>query len=250
MTVWYSGRKTVALLTVNNDAKTSKGTKKGYLTGILYLAPHKLSGANLCPDATPGCIATCLNTAGRGQMSMIQDSRIRKTLRFRNDRLSFMQDLIADVIKLKRKASKLGMIPLVRLNGTSDIPWENVAVVPGACNESLMYMFGNTQFYDYTKSPTRMAKYQMGKLPANYHLTFSRSECNELVCETVLSLGGDVAVVFSTKRGQPLPLTWNGYRVIDGDIDDTRHMDPKGVVVGLRAKGKASHDLSGFVVQV
>lgn len=122
-----------------------------------------------------------------------------------------------------------------------------------------MAKFPDVQFYDYTKSPRRMLAFVRGKLPANYHLTFSRSECNEPAALDTLSLGGNVAVVFDTKRGAALPATWHGYPVIDGDGSDARFADggaPQGqasigrtgVVVGLRAKGRARSDRGGFVV--
>jgi len=169
-----------------------------------------------------------------------------------------MDELYTDIRKLRDAAFRKRMIPLVRLNGTSDIPWENVA----RGSASLMKLFPFVQFYDYTKSVTRMRRFLYGELPANYHLTFSRSECNNDACYTILSEGGNVAIVFSTRKGAQLPATWNGYRVIDGDVDDARPSDnqhgangspsikARGVVIGLRAKGKARHDTTGFVIQV
>lgn len=246
------------MLSVSADAKTIKGQKRGYLTGVLYLAPHTLSGRNLCPDASPGCIATCLNTAGRGAFNSVQRARIAKSRMFRETPYVFMSQLDEDIHRLVRKAKRLKMTPLVRLNGTSDIPWENVAY---GDQYNLMYEHVNTQFYDYTKSYRRMAAFLSGKLPPNYHLTFSRSECNEDKAVAVLHQGGNVAVVFSTRKGEKLPRTWQGFKVIDGDRDDVRHKDNThgangvdsvgrhGVVIGLRAKGKARRDTSGFVVQ-
>lgn len=251
------------MLSVSADAKTVKGQKRGYLTGVLYLAPHTLSGRNLCPNASPGCIATCLNTAGRGAFNSVQKARIAKTRKMRDDRAEFMAQLQADIVALDRKAKRDGMTPLVRLNGTSDIPWE---FMPHGGYSNLMDMFSHIQFYDYTKSHGRMSKFLAGGMPKNYHLTFSRSECNGEDTANVLEAGGNVAVVFSTVKGQRLPKTWSGYKVIDGDVDDVRHknggnnnahgangsrsMRASGVVIGLRAKGKARKDTSGFVVQV
>jgi hypothetical protein len=247
-------------LSVNADAKTIKGTKRGYLTGVLYLAPHKLSGRNLCPNASPGCIDTCLNTAGRGAFNSVQKARIAKTHKFTSDQYGFLRELSKDIDTLRRKAKRDGMIPLIRLNGTSDIPWENVLYPVSGRN--LMREHYDIQFYDYTKSPGRMSAFLDKRMPPNYHLTFSRSECNDADALAVLEAGGNVAVVFSTKRGTKLPKTWSNFKVIDGDRDDIRHRDNvhsangassiqhRGVVIGLRAKGKARKDTSGFVVQV
>jgi hypothetical protein len=229
----------LALLTLSRDAKTVKGEKFGYLTGIQYLAPGDISGTELCANRTPGCSDGCLFTAGRGQMNVIRQGRIKRTMRYLTSPKVYRADLASDIAAVIRKASRDNLIPVIRLNGTSDLDFT-----------SIMPRFPDTQFYDYTKSPARMARYLTGKLPPNYHLTFSRSESNESDCLGVLARGGNVAVVFSTKRGEPLPATWHGYRVVDGDVSDLRFRDPKGVVVGLRAKGKARKDTTGFVVNV
>jgi hypothetical protein len=265
----------MSLLSISADAKTVKGEKQGYLTGILYLAPHTIAGiGNLCPDATKGCRAACLYTAGRGAFNSVQTARIAKTKRFKADRAGFMADLVKDIAALVRKAKRAGLIPVVRLNGTSDLPWENIGPVNydrdggrfQAAN--IMAAFPDVQFYDYTKSARRMASMLRGKVnmvesidwPSNYHLTFSRSECNDKDARIVLSQGGNVAVVFSTRKGEALPAMWHSYRVIDGDGSDARFaddggpqgqasLDHKGVVVGLRSKGRARKDTSGFVVK-
>jgi hypothetical protein len=105
-------------------------------------------------------------------------------------------------------------------------------------------------FYDYTKNPERMYRYLSGEMPKNYKLTFSRSESNEDAATAVTRLGGNVAAVFTTKKGRDLPDTYLGAPVIDGDTHDLRFLDPSGVVVGLRAKGKAKTSRSDFVIAV
>lgn len=230
-----------------SDAKTVKGEKAGYLTGILYLAPYNLAGRNVCPHASPGCAEACLFSAGRGAQDSVQGARIAKTKQFFRDPKSFVETLAQDIEALKRKAARLGLSPCVRLNGTSDIPWENLG---GQIGVNLMRRFQDVPFYDYTKNPARARAFLEGKLPANYSLTFSRSECNG---ETALELekaGANVAVVFAVKKGSKLPQTWGGRPVIDGDKDDLRFLDKRGSIVGLRAKGKAKKDDSGFVVQI
>jgi len=247
----------MGLLSVSTDAKTVKGEKQGYLTGILYLAPHTIAGVgNLCPNATAGCMAACLYTAGRGVFNNVQSARIAKTKRFHADRSAFMAELVKDIAALVRKAKRAGMTPVVRLNGTSDLPWENITVpmAPPAAHSprSIMAMFPDVQFYDYTKSVRRARAHARGEMPANYHLTFSRSECNTNDCLSVLASGGNVAVVFGTRKGERLPIRWNNFTVLDGDSSDLRFRDTSkgvyGYVVGLRAKGPARKDRSGFVV--
>lgn len=224
------------LMSVSRDAKTAKGEKFGYLTGITYLAPHKLSGlGNVCPHASKGCAAACLNTAGRGIMQNVQQARIRKTRLFLTDRLEYLRQLHFDLDTLKAVADFRRLIPCARLNGTSDIPWEKFGV---------MEQHPSLQFYDYTKNPLRMAWFLRGTMPKNYHLTFSRSESNERICLGILRDGGNVAVVFAGN----LPAEWHGYPVVSGEQSDLRFLDGKNVVVGLLAKGRGRQDNSGFVV--
>jgi hypothetical protein len=226
-----------SLLSVDTNAKTVKGQKRGFMTGILYLAPGKLSGLiNVCPNASVACDNLCLYYAGRGAFNSVQKARTAKTVFYVKDRETFLATLKENVATVIRKAKSKSMHPVIRLNGTSDIGWERYTVIQA---------FKTTRFYDYTKSFARMVSFLDGKLPSNYSLTFSRSETNESQCLDVLSRGGNVAVVF---RSKVLPSHWQGFPVINGDENDLRFLDPKGVVVGLTAKGKAKSDTSGFVV--
>lgn len=222
-----------------SNPKTLKGESEGYLTFIMHLAPGSLSGFNVCPGASAGCLFVCLNTAGRGHMKMIQDARIRRTRLYFEDRPTFMAKLVDEVGKGIRKAERKGLIPVFRLNGTSDIRWETVQV-DGYSN--IFEMFPNVQFYDYTKLSNRR------NIPANYHLTFSRSESNEELLDEAVANGMNLAVVFSTKKKDELPSRYRSLPVVDADETDLRFLDPAGSVCGLRAKGKASKDTTGFVV--
>jgi len=156
------------------------------------------------------------------------------------DPQGFTAQLDREIARLKAKGARVRMTPTVRLNGTSDLAWEN---------RGLMARHPEVQFYDYTKSVARMRRYLSNRMPRNYHLTFSRSETNEADTLSILRDGGTVAAVFSTKRGRPLPLQWRGFPVLDGDRSDLRFLDPRGFVVGLRAKGKARGAAHGFVVK-
>ena len=135
------------------------------------------------------------------------------------------------------------MLACYRLNLTSDLPWEKIRYK----GKNLFDWFPDTIFYDYTKSPERMSEYVNGFLPKNYHLTFSRSEekKNQILLNGFLKSGGNVAVVFRNR----LPNEWNGFKVIDGDADDLRFLDEKGVIVGLVEKARAKNDSTGFVVE-
>ena len=226
------------LLGVGTSYKTIKSEKVGVLTGILYMAPYNLSGKNVCPNASAGCAAACLNTAGRGAMNVVQAARLKKTRRFFSNRNIFLFQLCDEIEELRERAAKKGMKASVRLNGTSDLPYEKYKIKNG---KNIMELFPDVQFYDYTKLDNRFTK---GQLPANYHLTFSRAEDNDHKLKEVLK-HTSAAVVFAGE----LPKTWRGYPVIDGDEHDARFTDAgPGVIIGLIAKGKARHDESGFVI--
>lgn len=224
------------LLSVGADAKTRKGEKSGYLTGILYLAPSDLSGViNVCPNASAGCRAACLWSSGMGKFPNVQLARTNRTKLFKTNRAEFLKQIRNDVALLIAIAEGKGMLPACRLNGTSDLPWEKFDIIQ---------QFPDVPFYDYTKSEKRMNDYLAGKMPANYHLTFSRSESNHAAVERVIKKGGNVAVVFAGE----LPSRYMGRKVEDGDKNDLRFLDARGVIVGLTAKGKAKRDESGFVI--
>lgn len=236
------------LLSVMADAKTIKGNAKGILTGILYLAPHTLSGYQVCPKSTPECRAACLYTAGRGVYDKIKTARINKTVWFFEERFTFMTRLVQNVEALIRKAERMEMIPAVRLNGTSDIAWEKIACVrDGKIFRNMMLAFPDVQFYCYTKISGRKGAIAL----ANYHLTFSLSENNDATAIKALTEGYNVAVVMNTRRHGPKPAQWSGYPVVDGDLNDIRFLDPKGGhIVALTAKGVARKMPLGFVRDV
>ena len=239
---------TTTLLTSGNQ-KILKGEKLGYITKGIHLAPANLSGYEVCQWRSKGCTASCLNTAGRGQMNSIQVSRINKTKLFFERKSEFLSKLAKEISSSIKSAVKKEMKAVFRLNLTSDLMWEDIQLFKGT---NLFQHFPETQFYDYTKSFKRMASFlgkpflkNEEKFPSNYHLTFSRSENNDKKCEMVLAMGGNVAVVF---RNQ-LPKTWKGFEVVNGDDTDLRFLDKKGVVVGLIEKGMAKKDETGFVVE-
>ena len=240
----------MAKLLNSGNAKTLKGEKIGFRTFGLHLSPASKSGFNVCQWASAGCRSACLDTAGRGCMSNVQSSRIAKTQRFFKDNFGFMSDLRIEIGKAIKSAARKELTPCFRLNLTSDIPWENIrkgrTTKPPICSLNVMQEFPGVNFYDYTKGFTRMMDWLHGKMPDNYHLTFSRSEeTSDDRIKKILSLGGNVAVVF---RGS-LPETYLGFSVVNGDENDLRFKDPKGVIVGLVEKGLAKKDETGFVVE-
>lgn len=226
------------LLSVSADAKTWKGQGLGYLTGILYLAPHTLSGFNVCSHASPGCSAVCIYYSGRGTTKAVQEARLRRTEIFFQDRKKFLTLLRADIFRLEGWAKAQGRTPTVRLNGTSDLPWERIDI-------DLFNEFPHIQFYDYTKVPGRRT------LPKNYHLTFSYSETNLQDTKVEWAHGRNVAVVTdgSIKPWTQVDVPWYHEPVptVDGEQHDCRFLDPKGSVVLLKSKGKGYQDRAGFI---
>ena len=250
-------KKRPPLLGIDSNSKTVKGQKQGYMTAILYLAPSSISGQNVCSMAKlAGCIAGCLNTSGHGGMAkkgalidtpdglipdnIVQRARILKTNFFHNDQIGFMAMLVIEIIKFITRAKKRGLIPVIRLNGTSDIRFENIPV-PGFNN--IFDMFPGIQFYDYTKIGNRK------NIPANYYLCLSYSEANtkytDYITRAAHNTGYNLVVVFEKE----LPKTFLGLPVVNGDKNDLRFLDHKGVIVGLKAKGKGKQDTSGFVIR-
>ena len=209
----------------------AKGEKFGYKTAILHLAPYKLSGKNVCPKASKECIAFCLNTSGRGQMNSVQQARINKTNLFWKDRKKFLEQLSQEIGQLKKRAASQGFKFAVRLNGTSDLAWHRFS--------SLMDQHPDVIFYDYTKVYNHLDHNLK-----NYKITFSASGSNNTECMAALKAGHNVAYVFKDK----LPKKFQGKRVIDGDKHDLRFLDPRGVVVGLLAKGSAKKAAAGGFV--
>jgi hypothetical protein len=233
------------LLSTGNP-KILKGLKQGFNTYILHLAPANLSGYETCAKRTAGCTSACLNTAGRGGMfkkgettNAIQNARIRKTKMFFEQRQDFMLALKKDIELGIKQSKKLGLIPVFRLNGTSDLAWEKYDMIPG---QNVFECFPDIQFYDYTKILGRKVKGI-----ANYHLTFSAADGNDADVYRAIAEGYNVATVFGLKKTEPMPETYLGRTVFNGDDSDLRFLDPKSVIVGLYAKGKAKKDTSGFV---
>ena len=220
-----------AVFTFEN-AKTIKGESLGWVTAIRYLAPSDESGRwNVCPNAGH-CASVCLYTAGRGIFASTQAARIRKTVWRMTDKRGHFAAARAEIALASKRASLTDMKLAVRVNGTSDLPGDAVALA----ND-----FPGIVFYDYTKVVSHARAFADGRLPPNLHVTLSYDSATVPwnVAEPLLSRGVNVAVAFAVRKGEPLPEYWRGVPVIDGDAHDLRFLDRRGVVVGLRAKGAA-----------
>ena len=226
------------LLNYYSQTKMAKGEKFGYKTAILHLAPFNLSGKNVCPKASPECAAACLNTSGRGQMGSVQKARIDKTNLFWTNKNAFLWQLSTEIEQLKKRAARQGFKFAVRLNGTSDLAWHRMKVDGGG---TLHELHPDVQFYEYTK----ILNY-LDHDHNNLNVTFSDSGRNNSDINEALKKGANVAVVFKDK----LPKKWLSRRVINGDRHDLRFKDPRGVIVGLVAKGAGRNLNNKFIKAV
>jgi len=222
------------LLNIDKNAKTVKGQSQGFMTGILYMKPN----AKTCPNASKECMRHCLNTAGRGIFKSVQDSRKKKTKYFYSDTNAFLLELMGDISTLKRRARKAGLTPVVRLNGTSDIDWEEHRITEEGKYHgfNIFELFSETQFYDYTKDFDKLVKNQV----RNYHLTFSHSGTNQEQCTNAVERGFNVAIPFHNPPKGP--------SYINGDEHDLRFLDVQGgMIVTLKAKGnKQKKSINSF----
>jgi hypothetical protein len=242
------------LLSTNNS-KTIKGEKLGYTTYIMYLSPftQNSKGINLCSHASAGCAKACLFSSGAARFNKVQQGKTNKTEWFLDNRVEFLEKLDAEITKIENKAKHQTSenIPVIRLNGTSDITFEKFKIRDG---KNIFELHPTVQFYDYTKNYFRFKK----QLPSNYHLTFSLSEVNKEIAMDLLSTGVNVAMVFGVRNESDLPKTYLGYTVVNGDESDLRFLDKKNVIVGLKYKymstkgadNKDNLDNNDFIINV
>lgn len=250
-----------------DNVKAAKASGFGYINAIHYMAPHSLGGfGNLCPNATEPCIYNCLGWQS-GHAAMVKDldigtnsvreSRKLKAKLFMTDRANYLNAIVCDIARIVAKAKRDGLKPCIRLNGSSDIPFERLRFeLSDKAQRALIKLYGkplsgfvtileafpDVQFIDYTKSFNRL-----GKGPRNLDLTFSYGVTNSSDCVKALLAGHNIAMIFDGG----LPESFAGFPVINGDLHDLRHLDPKGGhIVGLSPKGKrAKGDTTGFVVR-
>lgn len=253
------------LLNIDGNPKTVKGQKLGFLTAILYLTPYLFSGTQLCPMAKlAGCWLGCLNVQGHGGIAKrgdviattagplpnnsVQRARLSRTSLFNNDRPAFFAQLIKELSAFIARALRKGLTPTIRLNGTSDIQWENLKV---RGSDTIFDIFPDVQFYDYTKIVKRVSRYYTDKLPANYHISLSYSGATKRYANACIKAHKEenaslVVVVRDLKvKAQFLKHVDNA---VDGDAHDLRFFDKRGSIVILKAKGTLAKDTSGFVV--
>lgn len=230
---------------INLSAKMVKNNKVGFYTYSLNLAPAKTSGYNTCTHSTPECRLGCLSTSGHAKMAIRagkfqhQKARIKKTKLFFEEREFFMNWLIAELKSYQLKAKKDNYLFSARLNTISDIDWQN-EYVKGV---NIFEMFPEIMWYDYSKNYNKF-----NNKISNYHLTYSFTGRNWLNCKSLLNKGYNVAVVFNVDNEKNLPKTFNEFPVINGDENDARFLDNKGVIIGLKFKHIADKEAEKQVI--
>jgi len=241
----------------SNPKVAKNGKIVDVMTAPMHLAPSWLSGFNVCPQASAGCIAACLHTAGNpAYMSQKETSRITKTQAYFKERDAFLAVLVFEMIAHRTKWTAQGYDVAYRLNATSDLPFERRTVTVDGHAVNIMSLFSDCVFYDYTAITKRAVAWASGKMPQNYHLTFSKKEDNDADVLDVLNAGGNVAAVASldvykaSMVSGRVTIAGQSFPCIDGDAHDYRPADDTGVVVLLKAKGDAKTDTSGFVIRV
>lgn len=229
---------------ISKGSANSKTVKNSLETHILYLMPYNQNskGINICTNASEGCKEGCLVFSGLASVyASVNEARSRRTELYIKDRTAFCTQIYHELFLLNKKAIKKGGKIEVRLNGTSDLDF--IAIIKNRLGKDILVDFPNLIFYDYTKVIGKVMKYR----GQNYVLTFSRSEINEADCKKALAVGANVSVVFDHKK--PLPKTYLGAEVVDGDKADDIMLELSGKILGLKAKGRAKKDVFGFVVK-
>lgn len=220
---------------LSSSCKTEKCLSVGVLARVLYLTP-----GIFCSHASRACLAACLGHSSGHMQPTHSLARDRRTALYLQSPQLFLQMLTLDLTLLEHDARQLGLVPAARLNGSSDLPWEQLY-------PDIFRRFPKIQFFDYTKIPARMNQFlERAGWPNNYYLTFSAQPHNHRQARQILQTGGTVAVVFWPE----IPQTFWGLPVVDGDSHDARFFDSAGAVVGLTAKGQAKFDLTGFTVRL
>jgi hypothetical protein len=249
----FTGASGLKLLSYGGtNTKTAKNAIESY---IMYLSPYKDNSKNIsvCPKATKGCVASCLYTAGRGKFSSVIMGRQRRTELYVNNKPLFLDILMDDLLKIKAKRERASNIEdkrpdiAIRFNGTSDLDF--IGMLNTKFNTNILNWKG-FKFYDYTKIIGKIDKYRN----TPYVQTFSMAEGNTDDVYQAIKWGVNVAAVFRSE----LPPSINIYsnkenkfmkvKVVDGDKTDIEMLKFKGVILGLKAKGKAKKDTTGFVI--
>lgn len=205
---------------------------------VMYLLPHRLSGVvNTCTHSSKGCRFSCLHSAGRLGLPPAERAKLARTLFLHQEPWWFCLQLVQEIEQHRRRVERKGRRLVVRLNGTSDIPWEQFF-------PELFELFPNVLFQDYTKDWDRIPT----AIP-NYYLVAS---ANETTSDAAFAChDGNVVVPVAVRRGDPLPDTFMGRPVVDGDLHDLRLIDPQiKAAVLVRAKGMGTQDTSGFIREV
>ena len=239
---------------LGSSHKVELGLTEKVKTAVQHLSPATESGFNMCANASPACAAACLgHSTGHLRYDANQVVRIKKTLYMKLFPSDYFAQLVAEIRRHARLSERAGYEGAVRLDGSSDQPWDrwlDMSQLP-------------VKVYDYTKDVNKALR----SVGTSYPRTFSLDERpkSEASAGRVLAAGGTVAAVIgSTGRSTPktaalavqvvlrtgLMVAGKVWPALNGDLTDIRYRDPGAHIVGLTAKGGAHKDTAGFVRRV
>lgn len=246
---------------LGGSTKVDKGDAFGFMSSVCYMSPANeatgFDGRTLCPHSTAACRASCLgHNTGRMIMTPVMQARLWKTALYLGARKVWRRLAHLEIEALERRAARASLkdgrtwTPAVRIDGSTDTG-EGQRLAPH---------HPGVQFWDYTKNHSRALRAPEHR-QENYTLVYSHSE-DIALSRRVLDHGGAVAVVFDIRPGEPMPATWLGFPVVNGDLFDNRHADREvfgllpgqGYVVGLSFKAARDREFhrqrglaSGFI---
>jgi len=216
---------------LDTNGANTKIAKTNKEKTIRYAGLSLMPNARLCAGSKAAkCLDACLKSAGRGAFNNVAQARQAKTEWLESDPIGFKAQLTKELSNFEALCKRTNVKPVVRLNTISDVDWSDIKK-----------SFPSITFVDYTKIAARVAK----MLP-NERLIFSYSGAPSYVKQVSKALESPVPIAVVFRGG--LPSTFLGRPVIDGDVSDWDNANAGKVIIGLRAKGKAKKDNSGFVV--
>ncbi len=217
------------------NKKTSLGLKYGWVTGTIAFTPGVL-----CPSEQ-SCHKVCIGRYGSSSYPKAILGRKKKTDLFLRDPALFISMFEYELHVITKKLWNSKYRLAMRINAFSDVEWFLYEQMMDIIRDN-----PDVQFYDYTARAITITKHLLGELPKNYDVTFSRKANNWPICKWVLESGGKVAAVFRGTR----PKKYQGFPVVDGNKHDLTFKHPAGSIIGLKAKGLARFDKTGFVIDV
>ena len=181
-----------------------------------------------CKGRTIGCTGPCVGSnTGQGRLPSSGIARVGRTIVLELFPNHFHRLVDHEIRREQRRLERKGLKLAMRVNVASD-HWELAGEIADRHD--------GVTFYDYTAITSAV------RSTDNVRRVYSRKDGRTDLTIKMLNAGHGAAVVFDAiaRKNEPLPTTWHGFTVIDGDVDDlwfTRAPVNGPFVVGLRVKG-------------